>query len=354
MVWRERSPCAPINNSKSGAYQVAGFRCVAFDFLLSMRLSPAFFAAALVVAGLVGCSADQDAAPAQLTDDLGRSVQVERPVERVVSLAPNLTELAFASGAGSTLVAVTSSDDYPPAVDSLDHVSALPVDFEALTAQKPDLVLATDQINPPGDTDTFDALDLPVYFFSFSSLGDVFDAIETMGTLLNTEAAARDSAQALRRRAEALRTQTADIPQSERPRVLVLIGDETLYSFGRDSYIHTLVEMAGGRSITDSLDAQAPTLTEEFVLTEKPDVIVGAWGPDYDPDRLQSLHPTWDIVPALQNNRVYSLPDDLLLRPGPRLVEGAWRMAAHLHPDRIDASSARPTVADSASAPSAP
>jgi len=325
-----------------------------------MRLSPTLLATALFFVVLTGCGTGTDSASSdQLTDDLGRTVEIERPVERVVSLAPNLTELAFAAGGGSSLVAVTSSDDYPPAVDSLDHVSALPVDFEALTAQEPDLVLATDQVNPPGDTETFDALDLPVYFFSFASLDDVFNAIDTMGTLLGTEEAAQDSARALRQRADALRAQTAGIPRSDRPRVLVLIGDETLYSFGADSYIHTLVEMAGGRSITDSLDAQAPTLTDEFVLTEKPDVIVGAWGPDYDPDRLQSLHPTWDIVPALQNDRVYSLPADLLLRPGPRLVDGAWRMAAHLHPNRIAPRSARPAAAhsvaaDSATAPAAP
>lgn len=321
-----------------------------------MRLSPTLLAATLIFVLLAGCGTGTDStSPDPVTDDLGRTVEVERPVERVVSLAPNLTELAFAAGGGSSLVAVTSSDDYPPAVDTLDHVGALPVDFEALTAQEPDLVLATDQVNPPGDTDTFGALDLPVYFFSFSSLEDVFEAVETMGTLLGTEPAAEDSARALRQRTETLRAQTAEIPHSERPRVLVLIGDETLYSFGRDSYIHTLVEMAGGRSITDSLDAQAPTLTDEFVLTEEPDVIVGAWGPDYDPDRLRSLHPTWDIVPALQNDRVYSLPADLLLRPGPRLVEGAWRMAAHLHPNRIPSSSARPSVApDSTTVPAAP
>lgn len=317
------------------------------------------FVRLLVIAALfvlAGCGGEEPtSSPTQFTDDLGRTVELERPVERVVSLAPNLTELAFAARGGSTLVAVTSSDNYPPAVDTLDHVGALPVDFEALTAYEPDLVLATDQVNPPGDTDTFDSLALPVYFFSFSSLEDVFDAIETMGTLLGTEPAAQDSAQTLRRRADALRAQTSDLSPSERPRVLVLIGDETLYSFGQDSYIHTLVEMAGGRSVTDSLDAQAPTLTDEYVLTQKPDVIVGAWGSDYDPDRLLELHPTWDIVPALQNDRVYSLPADLLLRPGPRLVDGAWQMAAHLHPDRVSPASApQPTASDSATAPATP
>ncbi len=301
-----------------------------------------------------GCGAsDADRSDATQTDDLDRTVRIERPVERVVSLAPNLTELAYAAGGGSKLVAVTTADDYPPAVDTLNRISALPVDFEAITAKNPDLVLATDQVNPPGDTKTFDSLDLPVYFFSFSSLSDVFEGIRTMGTLLGTEEVAADSARTLERQIASLRARTESIPPAERPRVLVLIGDETLYSFGQGSYIHTLVEVAGGRSITDSLDASAPTLSEEFVLTEKPDVIVGAWGADYDPKRLLELHPTWDVVPALQNDRVYSLPASLLLRPGPRLVEGARRLAKRLHPDRFRTLSADTSLA-SRSVPEAP
>jgi len=309
----------------------------------------------LVLLTLPGCEPSSPrSASSTVTDDLGRTVQLDQPIHRVVSLAPNLTELVYAAGAGSTLVAVTTADDYPPAVDTLDRLSALPVDFEAIAAHNPDLVLATDQVNPPGDADTFGALDVPVYFFSFSSLRDVFDGLRTMGTLLNSESAARDSVQSLRRRVENLRTQTNELDPEERPRVLVLIGDDTLYSFGADSYIHNLVEMAGGRSVTASLDARAPTLTDEYVLTEKPDVIVGAWGLDYDPTRLQKLHPTWDVVPAVQNDRVYSLPVALLLRPGPRLVDGAWRMAAHLHPNRITPSSARTATSDARTAPLVP
>lgn len=319
----------------------------------SLVLSPLF---------LTGCGdSENDRSATTLTDDLGRSVHLSRPVQRVVSLAPNLTELAYAAGGGSTLVAVTTADDYPPAVDTLDRISALPVDFEAITAKSPDLVVATDQVNPPGDTETFTSLNIPVYFFSFSSLSDVFDGLRTMGTLLGTETIASDSAAALERRVDALRSRTDSIPADERPRVLVLVGDETLYSFGQGSYVHTLVDVAGGRSITDSLDSKAPTLSEEFVLTEQPDVIVGAWGPNYDPNRLLELHPTWDAVPALQNNRVYSLPPSLLLRPGPRLVEGARQLAERLHPSRFGSLSSdrgptgrsnfRPPVSERAPAP---
>lgn len=303
---------------------------------------------------LGGCGAsDADRSAETVTDDLERTVELERPIKRVISLAPNLTELVYAAGAGSTLVAVTSSDDYPPAVDSLDHVSALPIDFEAVASKNPDLVLGTDQINPPGDTETFEALDVPIYFFSFSSLDDVFDAIRTTGTLLGTETAAQDSAEALEQQLAALRTRTDSLSTDERPRVLILIGDDTLYSFGEGSYVHELVEIAGGRSITASIETKAPTLSEEFVLTEKPDVIVGAWGTDYDPERLLDLHPTWDVVPAVTNDRVYSLPSSLLLRPGPRLVEGVRRMAAHLHPSRLgDLAAPRERPTASASSPS--
>ena len=334
---REFRAGSSINNFLPLPYQDGGlFDCHQYGGLYcSMPLRCSGFVLAVLLL-LTGCgSSDSDPSPSSVIDDLGRTVRIEAPVERTISLAPNLTELAYAAGAGSTLVAVTKSCDYPPAVQSLDHVSALPVDFEAIVAQKPDLVLATDQINPPGDTETFVAVDVPIYFFSFGSLDDVFGALRTMGSLLGTEAAARDSARALKREVATLRARTDSLQQTDRPRVLVLVGDETLYSFGHGSYVHELVQLAGGRSITASIDTKAPTLSEEYVLKEKPDVIVGAWGSNYDSDRLLELHPTWDVVPAVKSDRVYSLPSSLLLRPGPRLVRGAHRMAAHLHPDRF-------------------
>lgn len=269
-----------------------------------------------------------------VADDLGRSVTLQRPIERVVTLAPNLTEIVFAAGAGSTLVGVSTADDYPPAVDTLQRFSAIPLDFEAITALEPDLILATNQVNAPHDAETFTTMDLPVYFFSFTALDDVIDAIRTTGELLNTTDAAHATADSLDASIDALRRRTKDV--TERPRVLFLIGDDTLYGFGQSSYVHTMIELAGGRSITDTLQTEAPTLSEEFVLTQKPDVIIGAFGADYNPDRLLELHPTWDIVPAIANDRVYSVNPNLVLRPGPRLVEGARRMARMLHPELFD------------------
>ena len=335
---------------RSRPYYQVGYRTIV-SFSQLLRFSPSilhgahrssplvsFCSLALLLAfSLTGCtsSSDDAASTATFSDDLNRSVAIPRPVERVVTLAPNLTEIVFAAGAGTRLVGVTTADDYPPAVDTLARFSALPIDFEAITALQPDLILATDQVNTPRDAETFDALDMPVYFFSFSTVEDVLANIRTTGELLNTMAIAAATADSLHTSLNALQTRTEVLAQ--RPRVLFLIGDETLYAFGAQSYIHTLIQHAGGESVTANLDAQAPTLTEEYVLTQRPDVIIGAFGADYDPNQLLQRHPSWDVVPAVANGRVYSLNPNLLLRPGPRLVEGAWQMAHRLHPDRVPA-----------------
>ena len=273
------------------------------------------------------------------TDDLGREVTVSG-VQRIVSLAPNLTELAFAAGAGSKVVAVGRSDDFPPAVDSLPHVGVLPVDVEAIVAQQPDLVVATTQVNSPRDADAFTAVDLPAYYFSFPTLQSVFDGIRRMGELAGTGAAARDSAAALDARFSQLVSRTDSVlasltpnqPDSTaRPTVLVLAGSDVLYSFGNGSYVHTMVEAAGGSSITQSIDNAAPTLSEEFVLDARPDVIVGAFGSDNPARMLLKNHPSFDLLPAIKNGRVFSIDSDLLFRPGPRLVEGTEQLSTFLH-----------------------
>lgn len=272
--------------------------------------------------------------PASATDDLGRTVQLPRTVERVVSLAPNLTEIVFAAGAGHKVVGVTTVDNYPSAVQALPRFGALPLDIEAIVALEPDLILANDDINNPRDTETFEAVGLPTFFFSFQGLDDVSRSIRAVGSLLGTAAHAEAAADSLEAAIAALRARTGGV--ETRPNTLFLIGDETLYAFGSESYMHTLIELAGGHSTTGTLDTVRPVLSDEFVLTEKPDVIFGAFGASYDPARLLAHHPTWDIVPAIQTGRVYSLDPDLVLRATPRLLDAAQLMARRLHPDLFE------------------
>lgn len=283
----------------------------------------------MALTGAAGCGTPPPA-PATFTDDLGRTVALSRPLHRVVTVAPNLTEIVYAAGGGARLVGVTTADDYPPAVDSLPHVGALPLDHEAVAALRPDAVLASAEINNPRDAETFAALGIPMVFFSFEGPADVRRVVRVMGGLLGTADTAGRAARALEEAEARLRARTDTL--SRRPSVLFLIGDETLFAFGPQSYIHDLVALAGGRSLTADLTTENPILSEEYALVHRPDVIVGTFGEDYDAGRLAALHPTWRILPAVRAGRVYSFDPDLFLRPGPRLLDGARQLAARLHP----------------------
>ena len=280
----------------------------------------------------IGCSSNF---PGERTveDDFGRTVVLPPTIERITTLAPSVTELAFAAGAGSKIVGVTTFDDYPPAVDSLPKYGMLPTDFEAIVALDPELVLASEQVNSQKEADIFSSMGIPVYFVAVNTLPDVPRAIRALGDLLGTSEAATRRAIELEDSLAQLAVLTAGL--SERPRTLFLIDDVTLYAFGQGSYIHDMIDLAGGHSITQSMTTRAPVLTDEFVLDSGPEVIVGSFGPLYDVTKLVSHHPTWDIVPAIVSDQVYGLHPDFYLRPGPRLVSGAWALAKILHPGAV-------------------
>ena len=287
-------------------------------------------AAALLLCCLTGCI-QESSTVSSVDDDLGRTIWLPPAPQRLVSLAPNVTELIYAAGGQSKLVGVTTADDYPPETLALPRISALPVDFEAILALDPDLVLASEQVNSPNDAATLAAVDIPVFFVSITQIDDLFRVIRRLGSLLGTEQTANMYADSLSNRLQLLRLQTQQF--KHQPLTLFLISDLTLYSFGRGSYIHELIEVAGGRSATSNLTTRAPVLTDEFVLARQPEVIVGSFGADFDPDDLLVHHPAWDALDAVATKQVYTVDAGYFLRPGPRLIDGAWQLARKLHPE---------------------
>ncbi|MXX96693.1 MAG: ABC transporter substrate-binding protein [Rhodothermaceae bacterium] len=280
---------------------------------------------------LTGCSASLEG-ERTIQDDLGRTVEVPHSIERVVPLAPNITELLFASGAGSKVVGVSAYDDFPPAVDSLPRYSVIPMDFEAIVALDVDLVFASEQVNNPKDANTFAAVGIPVYFVAVNTLEDLTRAMRDLGELLGTSGAAHKRATQLEDSLAQLAVLTANLP--EKPDVLFLIDTTTLYAFGQGSYIHEIIDIAGGHSITKTHSIRFPILTDEFVLASDPDVIVGSFGPGFEKSRLLAHHPAWDILSSIVSDRVFGL-DPAILRPGPRLVAGSWELARVLHPEAV-------------------
>lgn len=299
---------------------------------LTCQISPRLkYATTLIILTLVVCACGRTPSNESevYRDDLGRDVTLNRPVDRVVTFAPSLTEMVFAVGAGDRLVGVGIPDNFPPAIRNLPRFSTYPLDFEAIIALNPDLAVATDQVNSPRDAETLAALDIPTYFLTFGSLNDVLDGMLQLGELLGTRSAAEDTVDSLRRELEHLKSRAK--ARATRPDVLVLIGQETLFSFGSESYVHEMIEAAGGRSVTGTLEARAPVLSEEFVLRQQPDVIIGAWRNDITANHLLEFHPEWHVLPAVRHGRIYGIDPDLLQRPGPRLIAGIREISRVLH-----------------------
>ncbi len=272
-----------------------------------------------------------------ITDDAGRQQTVEKKPAGIIPLAPNLTELLYAIGAGHQVAGVSIADDYPPQIASLPRYSSYPMDFEALVALKPDFLVATDAINNPKDADQFTSIGLPVMYFSFKTWQDIPRVMRVLGSITGNPASANQVADSLEAQSELLASKLATVAP---PRTLFLIGADQLYAFGAGNYIHEAITMAGGESITADLDTVSPILSEEFVLTSKPDVIIGTFG---DVEKLLEHHPAFRNVPAILNRRVCTIDASLVLRPGPRLLAGIQEMARCLHPTLFATSAAART-----------
>lgn len=272
--------------------------------------------------------------PRTVVDEMGRTVAVPDTILRVITLAPSLTELVFAAGAGQKLVAVSSADNFPPEITGLDRLDAHPVNFEAVVARQPDVVLLNAEVNRTADADRLAALGAPAFMTATQGIREVAADVQLLGRLLGTEEAANAQAALLVSAIDTLVSRTAQTPLEDRPSVLFLIGYNTLYAFGEGSYIHELIELAGGVSVTASLQ-QNPVLNEEFVLAEDPDYILISSNEAFRVADLVDAHPAFRDLAAVKSGNVRTITADHVLRPGPRLISGAYELATILHPELL-------------------
>jgi iron complex transport system substrate-binding protein len=248
---------------------------------------------------------------------------------RIVSLAPNLTELAYAAGAGSTLVGTVEYSDYPDAARALPRVGdAWRVDPERVLELRPDLVLAWSS-GTPGDTVArLESLGLRVVSIPTFRLADVATALRTIGKIAGTSAVADASAAAFDAAIRGLRAGHAGVPTVS---VFIEIDDEPLYTVNGHHVISEVVELCGGRNVFAELPQLAPPVTLEAVLARDPQVILSADDTITDP---QVLWRRWTQVAAVRDGTIYSMSSDTLTRATPRLAEGARAVCAALDDTR--------------------
>lgn len=264
-------------------------------------------------------------------DDMGRKLFLAQAPRRIVSLAPSVTEMLYAIGAGDQIVAVTGLCDYPPEALSKAKVGQLSANLETIVALQPDLVIAPHGFLSAEVLDQFERLKLPLLLLRAQSVDDIFRHITTLGRLLNRSKSANEVAARLRARLKRIKDNTEGRPT---PRVLYVLNMEPLITVGPTTFIHHVIEVAGGSNVARDAVTEYPRLSMETVLARNPDVLVfptGATEGIPESDRLSWRR--WPTLSAVQSGRFFEIPSVLLDRPGPRLMDGLERLARALHPD---------------------
>ena len=246
---------------------------------------------------------------------------------RIVSLAPSLTEIAYAIGCGAQLVGDTRYDDYPPAATKLPHVADLvQVDLERVAALAPTSVIALHDEEREGSEITA-RLRIPVVYLPNRNLDDLYADIDGVGRACGLETAATDLDAELRAKIAAIVLRAK--ASTPRPRVLYLLGLPG-FTVGKSSYLNDLIELAGGDNVAAHIDQPYPNLGAEAILAMNPDVLIVGHDVPFGPD-VRAREP-WRSINAVRNGRIATPPnDDIIERPGPRVVQGLAWLASALH-----------------------
>ena len=260
----------------------------------------------------------------EVSDDLGRRVVVPLKVERVISLAPSVTEMIFAVGAGDRLVGVTTYCNYPAGAAAVEKVGDTQTpNIERIIALKPQIVFISTASQLEAFSKTLDEQGIAVYVTNPRNLDEVFGNMRRLGELFGKAEYAANAVASLAARASFAR-QGRDADRGSQ-RVFVQISNEPLFTIGRDSFLTQLVDLAGGVSVTKDVPSGYPKLSKETAAALDPDVIILSESDD-------NLEPNavFRNSKAVKNGRVHRINADILSRPGPRLVDALEQIAARL------------------------
>ncbi|MGH9868854.1 MAG: ABC transporter substrate-binding protein [Candidatus Polarisedimenticolia bacterium] len=287
-----------------------------------MRVLAALVAAVAFVVSQPASSQGPDPART-VRDGVGRQVTLPALPSRIVSLAPSVTEILFAVGAGDRVVGVTDFCDNPPEARSLPRVGGLiHPDLERLASLKPQLAIASTAGNYREDAERIEKLGIPVYTLAASSLEEILQSVEKVGDIVGSQATALKVSASLRERVARVRQEAAT---RRRPRVLFVIEPEPLIAPGPETFVGEALRIAGADLVSQGASSGWNQIDLEQVVALNPDLILAtpahaAWA------RALPDSPTWRLVPAAREGKVRVI-SDAIQHPGPRLIDGMEEVA---------------------------
>ncbi|HEX5804043.1 MAG TPA: cobalamin-binding protein [Azospira sp.] len=266
-------------------------------------------------------------AEVSVRDDLGNTVTLARPAQRIVSLAPHMTETLFAAGAGERVVGTVDYSDHPEAAKKIRRVGGYSrLDLEAIAALKPDLVVGWQSGNAAAHIDKLKGLGYPLYISQPNRIEDVAGEIERLGILAGTDATAAAEARRFRERLAKLRAQYAG---KATVRTFYQIWKQPLMTVGKNQIISDAIRLCSGDNVFGTLEQMAPTVSVEAVIGANPETIIASGMGDSRPEWLDDWK-KWTSIEAVKRDNLFFVPPELIQRHTPRLLDGTELLCKHL------------------------
>ncbi len=282
--------------------------------------------------GMASCRQNEAAKPytLQITDSYNRTVNLPNFPERIVSIAPNMTEFVYALGAGNRLIARSDFCDYPAQAAAIDSIGSLSdPSIEKIVALNPDLVLTSTHLSRK-HVDIIQEMGIPVIaLYSDGSFEGTYQTARTLGRILDLEDEAAELISEMQSTVELVLKTVARA--DKRPSVYYVVGFGQFgdYTAGGDTFIGQMLEMAGGQNIAANISGWAYSI--EKVLEKNPEIIICS-DKDNTPENLQEAE-GYRELPAILNGKLVAMDNNLIDRQGPRLAQGLLALAKAIHPE---------------------
>jgi len=254
------------------------------------------------------------------TDDAGQIITLEKPARRIVSLAPHVTELLFAAGAGQYVVGVVNYSDYPPAAKNIKNIgSHTNFDLEAILALKPDLIVAWESGNTSDKLKKLNSFGIKVFISEPRNLEDIAKNIEQLGRLTATQAIAQQASDDFNKTHQHLKEKYAG---KRTVSLFYQIWNRPVMTINGKHLISDVIRLCGGKNVFADLSVLAPTLDIEAVIAADPEVIIANGAENKRPEWLDRWR-KWSHLRAIKNDHLTFINADLMSRHTPRILQGA-------------------------------
>lgn len=269
------------------------------------------------------------AGPISVTDDAGRKITLNKPAQRIVSLAPHVTEVLFAAGAGDKVVGTVSYSDYPEAAKAIPRVGAYnQVNFESILALAPDLIIAWHDGNSRDTLDQLASLNIQVYMSNPKDLESISNNLRQLGKVAGTGAMAEKQADQFDKKHHQLRETNHNKPEVT---VFYQVWDDPLYTLAAKHFISDLYELCGGRNIFSDLNEASPIVSVESIVSRNPQVMItGGHHGKRDLKEWKNRWTGFTNVDAVKNGMMFLVNQDIYTRAAPRVLDAAEHLCAVL------------------------